>query len=249
MLDQYRIRKLLLLYVTMASLSDRIRARLFAGLARKRDLDRLYDQVAGLFQVQAAIEGRPILRRMRGWAISPDAMSWLLNDLQHRSNPAVVEFGCGQSTVIIASMLKLRTGGKLLSVEHDHEYARGIQQQLELLNLMDFVEFVFCPLVDIPTIDGGTPVKSYDLRELKTNTIDLALVDGPPVACGDTTRHVPLKWALDHLSHGGSAFLDDADRPGEQKLVDALRREFPGFQFEELDTEKGLVKFMNLKKA
>lgn len=99
----------------MASLSDRIRARLFAGLARKRDLDRLYDQVAGLFQVQAAIEGRPILRRMRGWAISPDAMSWLLNDLQHRSNASVVEFGCGQSTVIFASMLKLRTGRKLAS--------------------------------------------------------------------------------------------------------------------------------------
>ncbi len=232
----------------MPSIIERICNRLFTGLARKKDLDRLYDQIAGLMEIHAALQGKPVLRRMRGWAISPDAMLWMLNDLQLRSQPFVIEFGCGQSTVIFASMLKLQTGGKLVSVEHDREYAKGIQQQLELLKLMDFVEFVFCPLVDMPTIDGGAPVKSYDLRELKTRTIDLALVDGPPVAYGDTTRYVPLKWALDHLSHGGSAYLDDADRPGEQRLVDALMKGVPGFQFEELDTEKGMVKFMNLKK-
>lgn len=54
---------------------------------------------------------------------------------------------------------------------------------------------------------------------------------------------------LDHLSPGGSAFLDDADRPGERMLVDTLRQEFLRFQTEELDTEKGLVKFMNLKRS
>lgn len=228
----------------MPSIIERICNRLFTGLARKKDLDRLYDQIAGLMEIHAALQGKPVLRRMRGWAISPDAMLWMLNDLQLRSQPFVVEFGCGQSTIIFASMLKLRTGGRLLSVEHDRAYAKGMQQQLDAMNLGDVVEFVFCPIVDVPGSTAGLPEKSYDLGSMRELAVDLCLVDGPPVAFGEGARYQPAKWALSHLKPGGTAYLDDTDRTGERKIIEVLKREFPGMASAELDTEKGLTRFL-----
>lgn len=219
-----------------------MRSRLFSGLVSHEDLDRLYDQIEGLFEIHAALEGRPVIKRMRGWAISPDAMSWILGDLQLRKNPTVIEFGCGQSTVILASMLKLRTGGRLISVEHDRDYARDIQHQVMALGLAEVVEFRFCPLNNSPAMPVGAPAQSYDLETCKPQTLDLALVDGPPVAYGEQTRYVPMKWALDNLAPGGTTYLDDADRPGEKCIVDVLKKEFPRLVFSELNTEKGLVK-------
>src|SRR5215218_7451510 len=86
---------------------DRVRERFLVGVVREEQIDRLYDrlydQVAGMMQIQSAIAGGPVLKPLRQWALSPDAMALLLADLQERTNPHVVEFGCGQSTVIFAS--------------------------------------------------------------------------------------------------------------------------------------------------
>ena len=46
-----------------------------------------------------------LLGPLRGWAISPDAIVHVLADLEPRENPTVVEFGSGESTIILASAL------------------------------------------------------------------------------------------------------------------------------------------------
>ncbi|HEY0894879.1 MAG TPA: hypothetical protein VGE32_17580, partial [Cellvibrio sp.] len=73
----------------MTKILLKIRSRLFAGLATQDDLDRLYSQIAGLAQIQNAMCGNPVLRPMRGWAISPDAIAWVLINLQGRVEPTV----------------------------------------------------------------------------------------------------------------------------------------------------------------
>jgi hypothetical protein len=47
--------------------------------------------------------GLPILKPMRGWAISLDAIGFILNRIQETDKPTVIEFGSGQSTIILGS--------------------------------------------------------------------------------------------------------------------------------------------------
>jgi predicted O-methyltransferase YrrM len=220
---------------------DQVRKRLLVGIATREDLDRLYDQIAGVAQIQSALQGAPILKPLRHWAISPDTMAWILSDLQERGAPSIVEFGCGQSTVILAAWLKNRAGGSLLSFEHDGEYAAVIQRQLEACGLGGFVNLVVVPLVDRPAVGALPPCKTYQLPETSGPAIDLALIDGPPFWCGESTRYHALRWAVDRLAAGGTAYLDDTIREGERNVLAELRRQV-AITTEELRAEKGLVR-------
>lgn len=225
----------------MTNLLDKIHRRIFSGLARKDHLDHLYDQVAGLLQIQNAMAGQPVLRPMRGWAISPDAMALVLADLQEREAPTVIEFGSGQSTIILASALRHR-GGKLISVEHDVDYSGVIRKQLDVCGLADVVLSLNLPIgASADPQEAG--IRSYDLRPLPSQKIDIALIDGPPKRVGSVdTRLVPLRWCVRNLTERGAIFLDDSNRPSERQCLAALRREFPGILLTELPTEKGLTR-------
>jgi predicted O-methyltransferase YrrM len=223
---------------------DRFRERFLLGVAREEQLhqlyDRLYDLIAGQMQIQSALSGGPVLKPMRHWALSPDAMAILLADLQERHAPHVVEFGAGQSTVILASWLK-HHGGKLTSVEHDADYAATIQRQLEACGVAGQVEMRVLPLVDRPADGDIGACRSYALPAGR-EPIDLALIDGPPYWAGEGTRYHPLKWACERLAPGGAAYLDDASRVPEQRIVRALRMMWPDLVVEELRAEKGLIR-------
>lgn len=210
---------------------------LHSELASKQDLNRHYDQIAGLLQIQNSMQGEPVLRQLRGWAISPDAMAWVLADLQEHKAPTVIEFGSGQSTVILAAALR-HLGGTLISVEHDPVYSAIIQRQVKACGLDSLVEFVHCPL--IPGEDKLSDI-SYDLSRIPNKPIDLALIDGPPVFNGPLTRLTPLRWAAAHLSQNGAIFLDDTARGSEQSCLDHLQQEFPSLQRIARASEKGMV--------
>ena len=223
---------------------DRVRERFLVGVARQEQVDRLYDnlydQIAGLMQVQAALGGGPVLKPLRHWALSPDAMAVLLADLQERTNPHIVEFGCGQSTVVFASWVKQR-GGRVTSYEHDPQYADTIRRQLDACGLASHVDLRIVPLIEQPQA-GQLPIsKSYDLPADRAG-IDLALVDGPPYWCGEAGRFYPLQWSVDRLNAGGHAYLDDAARGPEQRIVEALKKMVPGITASDVRAEKGLVK-------
>jgi predicted O-methyltransferase YrrM len=224
----------------MKSLLHKIRNRIFAGIARQSDIDRLYNQVFGLQQIQNAMTGGPILRPMRGWAMSPDAMAWILTDLYERESPNIIEFGSGQSTVIFASLIKNKGSGHLISVEHDHTYAMTIHRQLVSCGLDDVVEFKILELEESRPSPGMPICHSYIVDRLPDITVDVALIDGPPTNHGLMTRYIPLEWALEHLATGGSVYLDDSDRQAEQKVLVQLQASNPHITIRHLPSEKGL---------
>jgi predicted O-methyltransferase YrrM len=218
------------------SILGRARDRFLEGVARQSDLGRLYEQLAGLQQIRSAMEGTPVLRPMRGWAISPDALAWVLAAVQEYDSPTMLEFGSGQSTVALAATLK-RRGGRLISVEHDPEYLSGIQRQIQACGLADAIQFVTATLIRNPD-----EILSYDIKQIPETTVDLVLIDGPPIAiCGTDTRLVPLRWAANHLSPGGTIFLDDSNRPSEQACLERLSSEVSGLQIISRTSEKGLA--------
>jgi predicted O-methyltransferase YrrM len=221
----------------MKQFLKRLRTHFQAGLSQKRDLDILYNQIAGLIQIQNAMTGHPVLRPMRGWAMSPDAMAWILAELQQHDQPTIIEFGAGQSTVILAAAIKHR-GGLLYTVEHDPAYMDLIRKQLEACGLATCVRFLTAPLVDSR---GTAVIRSYDTQFLPEAKVNLALVDGPPITNGMLARLVPLRWCVNHLSSNGVIFLDDSLRESEQSCLTALKTEFPTLVSKDLVAEKGLV--------
>lgn len=229
---------------TLRPYFDRFRERFLLGVVREEQIDRLYDrlydQVAGMMQIQSAITGGVVLKPLRQWALSPDAMAIILADLQERREPRVVEFGCGQSTIVFASWMR-HHGGRLKSFEHDPAYAATIRKQLEACGVMGHVDLEVVPLVD-HAAEGELPAsKSYALPD-SPERFDVALIDGPPYWAGDATRYHPLRWAVTRLTDGGSAYLDDAARPPEQRLVRALCAIMPGLTTAQMRAEKGLVR-------
>ena len=70
---------------------DRVRERFLVGVATDEQLqrvyDNLYDEIAGMMQIQSALTGGPVLKPLRHWALSPDAMAVMLADLQERTRP------------------------------------------------------------------------------------------------------------------------------------------------------------------
>jgi predicted O-methyltransferase YrrM len=221
----------------------RILNRLFSGLARKEDIEILYAQIAGLLQIQSALAGKPILKPLRGWALSPDAMALILSDLQERDAPTVIEFGSGQSTVVIACYLKNKEAGRLISIEHDATYAASIKKQLVACGVSEYVDFQILSLVECGNVGCLPSCKSYEVARLPDVAIDLAIIDGPPNWCGSSGRYHPLSWVLDRLSNGGTAYLDDTVRGGERGVVREIAAQLPHFLIEELKAEKGLTKF------
>jgi predicted O-methyltransferase YrrM len=225
-------------------LFDRVRERFLIGVARQEDVDRqfdnLYDQIAGMIQIQSALAGGPVLKPLRHWALSPDAVAAILTDLQERERPNIVEFGCGQSTVVFASWVKQR-GGRVTSYEHDPQYADAIRRQLDACALLPHVDLRVVPLIDHAAVNGLPASKSYQLPN-GSDRFDVALVDGPPYWAGDAGRYHPLKWSLDRLNAGGAAYLDDAARPPEQRIVAAIKQSSPSVTTMEMRAEKGLVK-------
>lgn len=219
----------------------RYRKWLTIGLAREEQLDRLYDQLAGLTQISSAIEGSPVLKPLRQWALSPDAMALILADLQEYREPVVVEFGSGQSTVILAAALRHR-GGKLVTVDHDLCYAQAVKRQVGACGLEEHVQFVNAP---IALIDMDLSIRSYDLSAMPRLEADCVLVDGPPYTNGQMTRLIPLRWAASHLKRGGLIFLDDTNRAAEQACLNQVQKEFPLLSLEHLRAEKGLVRFFH----
>jgi predicted O-methyltransferase YrrM len=226
----------------LRALLNKIRGRLLLGVARKEDLDRLYDQIAGLLQIQSALAANPILKPLRGWALSPDTMAWILFDLQERIAPTIVEFGSGQSTVILASCLKNKASGRLISFEHDAVYAAGIRRQLEAWGVAEHAEIQILPLIEHEATGPLPRCESYALPDLQDLVVDLALVDGPPERCGPSARFHPLRWAVDRLNNSGAAYLDDTIRRGERGVVNHLAALLPDIAIEELRAEKGLAR-------
>lgn len=229
-----------MLKAALRDLFERFRERLLVGVVREEQIERLYDQLAGMMQIQSALGGGTVLKPMRQWALSPDAMAIILAELQDRARPRVVEFGCGQSTVIFASWMR-QHGGSLRSFEHDPVYAETIRRQLEACGLLAHVELEIVPLVDHPATSLLPAARSYALPAA-ADAFDVALIDGPPSWAGEATRYHPLVWAIERLNDAGAAYLDDAARLPERRILDAVARERRDVAAEELRAEKGLVR-------
>lgn len=192
-----------------------------------------------------------ILRRFPECAIPTSSWSMrfanlhaILDILDTEQPAVVVEFGSGISTLLVAAWMGERRFGKLISFDHDPDWAAITRRHLARENLSEYGVVIDAPLGTTTDCDAsGT--KWYDLGDhLDTvEGIGLVIVDGPP---GFTPKNrlsrLPALGRLHaQLASNCTVALDDALRPGEVEIIGRWKADFPEFRSVTVHTSTGLA--------
>jgi predicted O-methyltransferase YrrM len=195
-----------------------------------------YAQTEALFSLFATVPFRRPLPPMRGWAISPDFAVIIVRTVLDQRPALIVETGSGISTLIAAYCLEQVGAGRIVSLDHDAEFAAATRHLLKEHGLETFVEVRHAPLANTPS---GHWYKQSAWEDLKH--IDLAIVDGPSSTTRPLARYpvVPLLGKL--LSPKAVILVDDADRSDERAMVNEWVHEGLILEQPPIATEKGVA--------
>jgi tetratricopeptide (TPR) repeat protein len=196
-------------------------------------------QLENFVRLQAYMGSDFIMPDMHGWPISPDLGVLLIRQIQSEKYDAIIEFGSGVSTLIIAKVIEKlgkaadATTPMFMSFDHLEEYYEQTAVQLELSRLKEIVHLMLAPLVSYED-DDGVSYPYYDckesLQQLSQRLISggqsaqlkiLILVDGPPEGTGPHARYpaLPLTSSVFGSHHQLHILMDDYIRGGEREIV------------------------------
>lgn len=195
--------------------------------SRSRDATR---DVEALLQLYRDHTPRAPMPPSGGWAIDPTGLLELLSHVRADRPALVLELGSGTSSVWLGYALE-RTGGRLVSVDHDARFGERTRQLLRRHGLADVVQVRDAPLRDLEL--GGRTYQWYDPAAFEdVDGVDLLVVDGPPGAIGPMARYPALPVLWRRLSPGALVLLDDAGRPDERDAVTRWLAEVGGLATE-----------------
>ena len=144
-----------------------------------------------------------------GGAASFSLLYLLLRTVTELPVRRVVEFGCGQSSLLLDALQQLRPI-EITTLEHDREWAQHIQQQVKYdITCADLVERVV----------RGRRISTYDTDAGLDTPPDLLLVDGPH-ASPKYSRWGMLQWVERELGEDFLILFDDANRRGEIDTIE-----------------------------
>ncbi|MCJ7501378.1 class I SAM-dependent methyltransferase [bacterium] len=177
------------------------------------------------------------LPSMAKWAGNPDFCQLVAKQILSSSPGVILEFGSGASTIVAGLALR-RTGGKLISIDHDNKFATETAVEIQCHNLSDSVQVLHCPLTEV-TVDSNTYLW-YDLSLLgEIPTIDLLIIDGPPSGIQKHSRYPALPMLYDKLAENAVILLDDGRRADEQDIVRMWKDRYDDLNVQSIGTEKG----------
>ena len=207
----------------------------------EKDLEEERTQTQAIQSIYTFITPRYPLPSMSRWTAYPDLAETIVRECMTYKPKLVVELGSGISTLITAYALE-QHGEKdahIISLDHSQEYTQKTKDLLTVHELETKAQVLYSPLE--PTQIGNKTYSWYNIDKLTTkDTIDLLIVDGPPVKTNQLARYPALPLLFSKLSKECIIILDDAARPSEQQAVSQWLREFPGFKQEYISNKKGL---------
>ncbi len=160
------------------------------------------------------------------WALNPTDLLNILFVIEQQRPQLVLELGSGTSSVWIAYAVE-RTGGRLISIDHEHDFAERTRALLTAHGLDHVAEVRDTPLRPV-TLDGEQ-FSWYDVDGLAdVDSVDLMVVDGPPGGVGPLSRYPALPLLAHKLSSSATVVLDDADRTDEKDVLQRWAAEYPG---------------------
>jgi len=203
-----------------------------------KEIRNATSQVDALIQLSTIAPVREPMPISRSWAGSPDMLLKLVELIRVHKPKLVVELGSGLSTLWIARTLRENGTGKLISLDHDPEFAQVTMSNVNRHDLSDIVEVRVAPLIN-EVVNGLESVPWYDLAAIADlENIDLALIDGPPGATHKFAR-LPALWMLESkMSEHAVVLIDDVIREAERDLATQWQ-EAGGYALVNYPAEKG----------
>lgn len=160
-----------------------------------------------------------------GWAMNPSGLLALTALIESTRPKTLVECGSGTSTIWIGLALRALGQGRLISLEHQGEYAAQSRARIAAHGLEDFVEIRLVELTPHDTPRGE--FRWYDLDVDSVPEIDVLLVDGPPAATGHHARYPAVPILAHKLADGAVILVDDTSRKDEVEAIRFWQEEFP----------------------
>lgn len=210
-----------------------------AALDTRRAAD--YRQIEAIFSLFATIQPRLALPKMRGWSISPDAANTIIGLIKENRPTFILEAGSGVSTLIAAYCCEKHGRGKIVSLDHEEEYAENTRKLIRQHGLESYASVIYAPLIQYDNEVVNQPW--YDTSELSLTKrqIDLLIVDGPPQHTHSLARYPAVPLLYKHLSDEAVIVLDDYNRDDEKGIAKLWVEEFNDLEAEEMDTEHGTL--------
>jgi predicted O-methyltransferase YrrM len=183
-------------------------------------------EVEALLQLFRDVVPRAPMPSSGRWALNPTDLLGILHLIEQQKPKLVLELGSGTSSVWIAYALE-KSGGKLVSIDHENEFAERTRRLLTAHGLDHLAEVRDTPLRTV-TVEGAE-FSWYDVDGLAdVADVDLMLVDGPPGSVGPLARYPALPLLGHKLSGTATVVLDDANRTDEQDVLTRWIAEIPG---------------------
>ena len=174
-------------------------------------------EVEALVQLFQGFTPRAPMPSSGDFALNPTDLLELIHLIRMREPRLVVELGSGTSSVWIAYALE-RTGGRLISLDHDAGYAQKTRAALAVHGLTGVAEVRDAPLR--PVVLDGRTFGWYDVDALADVTdVDLLVIDGPPEKTGPDARYPAMRVLEDRLADAATVLFDDAHRHDEQAAL------------------------------
>lgn len=183
----------------------------------RRYLDDVYDQLVAVDDLRSLLDVDRPLPALRRWAISPDLALLIVRRIVKGEHSNVFELGSGASTILFGQAVAGR-GGRVVSIDHDADYASATRAMIREYGLEDVCEVIHSPLR--PREMEGADYLWYDIDVSRfSREFDLMFVDGPPERTGRLARYPAIPVLAPLLLPGASVILDDGDRADEQEAA------------------------------
>lgn len=192
---------------------------------------RQVNEVEGLFQLYLRETGAATMPLTGGWALDATSMAAALDAIERQRPDMVVELGSGTSTAWIAHLLDRLGSGRIISIDHDRDFAEVTRAAVERLGVTDRVDLRVVDLAPTGITDHDTAW--YDLSTMDDiDRIDVLLVDGPPQRTGPMARYPAVPALFDRLSDGALILVDDAIRDDETTMIEKWAEAYPSLREE-----------------
>jgi predicted O-methyltransferase YrrM len=177
-----------------------------------------YRELEAYFSLFASLKIVHPLPPMRLWRASPDFATQIVMLVRKYRPKLVVEIGSGVSTIITSYCLQERGVGRVISFEHEADFAAVSAAGVADHGLSEWAEVRHAPLKRVMV--RGQEFAWYDTVAFdELDGIDLLTVDGPPEGTGAMARYPALPLLYDKLNPGALILVDDFMREAEYAMV------------------------------